>query len=184
MALANLKSYYNHDDYVKCMDMAQFAQHFAFKDKTGKVLGKNLIYALMRKMGILKGEPNKNEPYQSYVTDGLLRSICKTYYQGDKLIPKNIVFITPKGVEYFPDKINRYIEECTQGRLTLESIEAMGVKPVNAVSAVSSVVEYAKPTERVEMTREHAVDILAGLPEKLRNSIMAQELRRKFDIDG
>ncbi len=104
--MASQQKYYNHSDYVKCFDVANFAKLYNFKNKSGKVLGRNKVYAVLKALGIINKD---NEPYQQYIDAGYLKCQFKQYYMGDKVIPKNITLITQKGMKYLADKINEYL---------------------------------------------------------------------------
>lgn len=106
MVLSNSKSYYNHKEYAECVDVANFAKIYSFKDSSGKELGRNKVYAVLKALGFVN---KNNEPYQQYINNGLLKGVYKPYYQGDKLIPKTITLITRKGMQVVADRINEHL---------------------------------------------------------------------------
>ena len=102
----NYQQQYNHNEYVKCREIGDFAKIYNFKDRSGKLLGRNKIFRILRSLGILNKD---NVPYQSYMK--YFKTMEKVYSKGEYDFNRIIPFITPDGQTYLSTKINEYLDK-------------------------------------------------------------------------
>ena len=96
---------YNHKEFRDCVLVAEFAKLNEFKDGHGKVIGRNKVFALLRKLGILG---SKNFPMQQYLK--YFKMQPKAYQTGESQFEKYIPLVTPEGQRYLEKRIKEHLE--------------------------------------------------------------------------
>ena len=103
-------------------------------------------------------------PYSQYAK--YLNGLDRQYHQSNSTFIKPVFFITPEGQEYLAKRIENYLQKQAedQEKTAEENI------PVKLCSSP------------LDMNKEQALEYLAGLPEFLKDSFFAIELRKKWGI--
>lgn len=167
---------YKHSEFVKCIEVADFAKIYDFKDDKGKSLGRNKIFKILRELRILD---KKNVPYQSYIS--CFKILEKEYEQGDKVFRKIIVFITPEGEKYLVDRINNFLDFQDES-----TNKVMGkIRPITNVQQLNNIVQIDKNKccSPLDFDKDQAIEYLNKLPEFLRNTKTAIALREKWGLN-
>jgi hypothetical protein len=104
-------------------------------------------------------------------------SLDKSYADGRT---KTFIFVKPESMEYLSKKIADYIENnCIHKSKIKSSSTCVNPSPIMAIQEIKK--NSGSP---LDFDREQAMEWLAELPEILKNSYFAVEVRKKWGLGG
>lgn len=177
-----MENQYNHSEFIKCKDIATFAKIYSFRDKHGKILGRNKIFKILRVLNILD---KNNVPYQSYLKH--FKIFQKEYHSAVQTYRKTIVFIKPDSLKYLAGKVQDYLDS----QINDDSSKNYEPKPCtlsdSCIEHQSSGLGFNHSYSigsPLDFDKQSAFNWLNSLPDFMKDTYFAVEVRKKWGFDS